>query len=177
MSFSNILDKTPRWVIVVAGAVVGISVLSTILRHAMTTGEDTTLWTFSLAHFSGYLFFIISPVEILYVHMLGEGHDGLLLIQLALATALGAQVIDYGIGYAFSGTVIDNVIGEKKYKRYLRRIDQYGGMTIFFFYLFPLSSPIIVLVAGMIRYPLRWMLVFSFTGLALKYHILAWIFG
>ena len=177
MSFRELLDKTPRWVIVVGGALIGISVLSFILRQAITTDEHTTLWTFSLVHFSGYLFFIISPVEILFYHMLGAEHPANRLIAFAVGTAILAQVIDYGIGYAFSRTVIDNVIGERKYKRYMKRIDRYGGMTIFFFCLFPLSSPIIVLVAGMIRYPLRWMLVFSVAGLTLKYLFLAWMFG
>ena len=177
MSFSTMLDRAPRWVIVVAGAVVGISLLSVLLRNAIIGGDDITLWTFSLAHFAGYLFFIISPVEILYLHMLGEEHAIVTLFLLALGTGVVAQGLDYGIGYAFSRSVIDNVIGERKYNRSLKRIDQYGGMTIFFFCLFPLSSPIIVLVAGMIRYPLRWTLFFSFTGLGLKYLLLAWLFA
>ncbi len=177
MSFSTMLDRTPRWVIVVAGAAVGISILSVLLRNAIISGDDITLWTFSLAHFAGYLFFIISPVEILYIHMLGEDQQTVTLFLLALGTGVLAQTIDYGIGYAFSQTVIENVIGEKKYERSLKRIDRYGGTTIFLFCLFPLSSPIIVLVAGMIRYPLRWSLFFSFTGLGLKYLILAWLFA
>lgn len=175
MSFSTLLDRTPRWVIVIAGAVAGISILSVLLRNAIISGEDISLWTFSLAHFAGYLFFIISPVEILYVHMLGEDPQIATLFLLALGTGVLAQMIDYGIGYAFSQTVIENVIGEKKYQRSLKRIDQYGGMTIFFFCLFPLSSPIVVLVAGMIRYSLRWTLFFSVTGLGLKYLILVWL--
>lgn len=177
MTFRTLLDKTPRWVILTIGAVVGITTLSSILHYAMTTGEDTTLMTFSLVHFSGYLFFIISPVEILFWHMLGEEHEASLLIQLALGTALAAQLIDYGIGYLFSGTIIDNVIGERKYERNRKRIERYSGTAIFLFCLLPLSSPIIVLVAGMIRYPVRWMLIFGATGLGLKYLFLAWIFA
>ncbi len=177
MTFGALLDKTPRWVIAAGGVAVGISILSLILRQSMATGEDTTLWTFSLVHFAGYLFFIVSPVEILFTHMLGEGHSISWLIGLAVITAVTAQWIDYGIGYAFSGAVIDNVIGRRKYTRYMKRIDRYGGMTIFFFCLFPLSSPIVVLVAGMIRYPLRWTTFFSVTGLSLKYIALAWLFA
>lgn len=177
MTFSALLDRIPRWFIVVGGAVAGVSVLSVILRHAMTTGEDTTLWTFSLVHFAGYLFFIISPVELLFAHMLTDEPDTALLILLALGTAIAAQLFDYGIGYAFSRTVIDNVIGERKYRRYLRRIERYGGITILAFCLLPLSSPIVVLVAGMIRFPLRWMVVLSLAGLSLKYLFIAWLFG
>ena len=147
-----------------------------MLRHALTTGEATTLWMFSLVHFSGYLFFILSPVEILFVHMLSEPHARSLLFILAMATALTAQTIDYALGYLFSDEVIDNVIGQKKYKRNLRRIETYGDWTIFVFCLFPLSSPILILVAGMIRYSLRRVLLFSSLGLALKYAALIYFF-
>ena len=176
MSLHEWLDRTPRWVIVALGAAVGITICSIILLHAITSGEETTIGTFAMAHFAGYLFFIISPVEILYVHMLSEEHSLSLLVGLAIGTAMAAQLIDYGIGYAFSGTVIDKVIGLKKYEIYEQRIDGYGGATIFLFCLLPLSSPIIVLVAGMIRYPLRWMLLFSFAGLSIKSLFLVWVF-
>ena len=143
----------------------------------MITGEATTLWMFSLVHFSGYLFFILSPVEILYVHMLGEPQPVTLLYTLAMGTALAAQAIDYALGYLFSDEVIQNVIGEKKYKRNLRRIEQYGDWTIFFFCLFPLSSPIVILVAGMIRHSLKRVILMSSFGLAIKYAALIYFFG
>lgn len=176
MRLSSILNKTPRWLFLVVGAFVGITLLSILLRNALTSGEETTLWTFSAAHFTGYLFLIISPVEILFVHMLGEEHDRALLFGLALGTALLAQTADYIIGLAFSSRVIENIIGEVKYLRNLHRIETYGGWTIFVFCLFPLSSPIVILVAGMIRYPVPRVLLFSSTGLALKYGALILVF-
>lgn len=163
--------------IALAGSVVGITVLSVVLRQAMTAGSDTTLSTFSLVHFGGYLFFIISPVEILFVHMLSEEVDVVTLVLLAVGTALAAQSIDYGIGLALSDTVIRKVIGERKYRRQRRRIDTYGGATIFLFCLLPLSSPILVLVAGLVRYPFGRLLAISFSGLASKYLLLAWMTG
>lgn len=168
----NTMDRTPRWLIVGLGAVVGISVLSLLLRHAMTTGEATTLTTFVLVHFAGYLFFILSPVELLYLHMLGEPHSLSALFALALISALLAQSLDYVIGYACSHTVIHNVIGEKKYQRYQKRIERYGGWTILIFCLLPLSSPIIILVAGMIRYPALHVVVMSAAGLSVKYSLM-----
>lgn len=176
MNLGTIMDRTPRWLIVGLGAVVGISVLSLLLRHAMTTGEATTLTTFVLVHFAGYLFFILSPVELLYLHMLGEPHSLSVLFALALLSALVAQALDYGIGYACSHAVIHNVIGEKKYQRHHNRIEKYGGWTIFLFCLFPLSSPIIILVAGMIRYPALHVLVMSAAGLAVKYGLMIVLF-
>ena len=170
------MNRTPHWLFLVGGAFVGIALLSILLRNAMATGEETTLSTFAAAHFTGYLFFVISPVEILYAHMLGEEHDVSTLFGLALGTALLAQTADYAIGLAFSSRVIEHIIGEENYLRNLHRIEAYGGWTIFVFCLFPLSSPIVILVAGMIRYPLPRVLLFSSTGLALKYSALALFF-
>ncbi|MEQ9394746.1 hypothetical protein [Haliea sp.] len=170
------MNRTPRWLFLAIGAFVGIALLSVLLRNAVTTGEETTLWTFAAVHFTGYLFLVISPVEIFYVHMLGAGHDLTTLFGLALGTALLAQTADYKIGLAFSDSVIEKVIGEENYVRNLHRIEAYGSWTIFFFCLFPLSSPIVILVAGMIRYPLLRVLLFSSTGLALKYSALALFF-
>lgn len=173
--FGRLLDWTPRWLIVVAGLAAGISILSYGLRQMLIAGDETTIWMFGLFHFAGYLFFIVSPVEILYARMVEFNHDLMLLWTVAVGTALLGQAIDYMIGYAFSDTVIKNLIGEKKYKRYYNRIDRYGGMTIFFFCLFPLSSPIVLLVAGMIRYPAGWAALFSAVGLSIKYAVIAFM--
>lgn len=173
IDWNGIWDRTPRWFVIVAGSFVGISLLSLLLRHSIITGAETTIWKFAGVHFAGYIFFIISPVEILYIHMLREGHDVWTLFGVAMGTALLAQAIDYGIGLAFSNTLIEKIIGARKYQRNMRRIEAYGGWTIFFFCLFPLSSPIVVLVAGMIRYSWKQVALFSIAGLALKYAVLA----
>ncbi len=173
--FGRLLDWTPRWLIVVAGLAAGISILSYGLRQMLIAGDETTIWMFGLFHFAGYLFFIVSPVEILYARMVEFNHGLVLLWTVAVGTALLGQAIDYMIGYAFSDAVIKNLIGEKKYKRYYNRIDRYGGMTIFFFCLFPLSSPIVLLVAGMIRYPAGWAALFSAVGLSIKYAVIAFM--
>ncbi len=165
-------DRIQRWSIALVGLMAGIAILSFVLRHALATGEATRLPVFAWVHFAGYLFFIISPVELLYAHMLAADQPAWPLFLIAVGTAWLAQTIDYAIGFAFSGRVIDQVLGLRKYKRYLRRIERYGGLTILFFCLFPLSSPIVVLVAGIMRYPLRWMWLFSLIGLCLKYALM-----
>lgn len=173
--FGRLQAWKPRWLIVVAGLVTGISILSYGLRQMLIAGDETTIWMFGLFHFAGYLFFIVSPVEILFARMVEFDHGLGLLWVVAVGTALVGQAIDYLIGYAFNDTVIDNVIGEKKYRRYYKRIEKYGGMTIFFFCLFPLSSPIVLLVAGMMRYPARWAMLLSVVGLSIKYAVIGYL--
>lgn len=175
MSISRLLDNIPRWLIAGSGLLIGILILSVSMRGVLVGGEEATLSMFAMVHFSGYLFFIISPVEILYVHMLGEPYASGLLFVVAVITALTAQAVDYGIGYSVSSAVITNIIGEKKYHRHLKWIHNYGGLMIFMVSLSPLSSPIVLLVAGMIRYPFRRAMVYSLGGLSIKYMALALI--
>jgi len=173
--FGRLLVWPPHWLIVVAGLVTGISILSYGLRQTLIAGDETTIWMFGLFHFAGYLFFIVSPVEILFARMVEFDHGLGLLWMVAVGTAMVGQAIDYLIGYALNYTVIENIIGEKKYRRYYKRIEKYGGMTIFFFCLFPLSSPIVLLVSGMMRYPTRWAILLSVVGLSIKYAVIGYL--
>jgi membrane protein DedA with SNARE-associated domain len=67
-------------------------------------------------------------------------------------------------------------VGEKRLIKAEKYIRKYGNLTIFVFNFFPLSSPVIALVAGMLKYRLRHLLIYSLLGLALKYIVLSLIF-
>jgi len=135
------------------------------------------LRTFALIHFSGYLFFVISPVELLFINMPVLSSMKWDMIGIAVGTGLLAQTIDYGIGETFSNFVIQRIIGERRYNRYLGRIKRYGDATIFLFCFLPLSSPVAVLVAGMIQYGFLRVFFFCTLGLTAKYILLAHLFG
>ena len=93
-----------------------------------------------------------------------------------MATAVVAQIIDYTIGRLVSERLL-NMIGHKKYDRVKRKIDRYGGWAIFIFSLFPLSSPNMLLVAGMVRFNAVYALAISAAGLAAKYLVIVYLFG
>jgi len=175
--FTKWLRANPRIIAYGIGILVGIVVLSVVLRRIIVLDEEPSLRTFAIIHFSGYLFFIISPVELLFVNMPDLRANMWDMVGLAVGTALLAQAFDYGIGDTFSRFVIHRIIGERRYKKYLGRINRYGDVTIFLFCFLPLSSPIVVLVAGMIQYGLLRILFISSIGLTAKYIVLAYIFG
>jgi len=169
--------KSPRVIASGLGVLAGIVVLSVVLHRLIVLDEEPTLRTFAFIHFSGYLFFIISPVELLYINMPNLGEMKWNMVSLAVGTALLAQTIDYGIGDTFSEFVIHKIIGESRYRRYLQRIKRYGDITIVLFCLLPLSSPILILVAGMIQYGILRIFLLSTIGLTAKYIALAYLFG
>ncbi len=174
MGYDRFIRRHTRFWGIVAGFAVGTLILSLFFRKAFLMDDEATLWAFSLVHFAGYLFFIVSPVEIVFARMVAEDFAWTELAGIAIGTAITAQLVDYAIGYAASNTVIHRIIGDRKYSKASIHIDRYGGLTLFLFNLLPLSSPIIILVAGMIRYPLRWVLTMSLAGLTVKYLLLIW---
>ena len=161
--------KRSRIVAVLLTALVIIAYVSTTLGRAIYEGQSPGLGSFAAVHFAGYLFFLLMPVEALVPVYEAEGHAGATLILIAVSTALVAQLIDYGIGRAFSDWVIEKVVGQDRYDRVRATIEKWGGAAIFFFNLLPLSSPNMLLVSGIVRYSAPKAFFFSFVGLTAKY--------
>lgn len=162
-----------RLIWTIAAVVLFILALSFIATNIVFIERPATLFSFALVNFGGYLFFLLMPVEILFYYYLTIGANPLTMIVIAVATALIAQVIDYEIGKYFSSKVIDGVISKKRYKKYEHLIHKWGGPSIFLFNLFPLSSPILLLVAGIIKFNMRKALTYSAAGLIIKYSVIA----
>ena len=165
-----------RLIVFILGLLVGVYLISFVIGGAIFGDYKPSLLSFVLVHFAGYLFFILSPVELFFLYLISLDYNPFSLIFLAIITAMLAQLIDYTIGYFISHTFIVDIIGEKRYEKSRKRIDKYGNLTIFLFNLLPLSSPIIALVAGMLRYKLKSVLFYSFVGLLIKYVVISLIF-
>lgn len=153
-----------------------IMILSATLGNDFIHGKSQSLGSFSILHFSGYLFFLLMPVELSFIYCSHGDVHTLSLIAAAVGTAISAQIIDYWIGYSISTRIITRLFGERKSQKAIKTIMKYGDLTIFLFNLLPLSSPIVCLASGMIKYPFKKVLLFSLTGLTFKYLLIAWLF-
>ncbi len=170
------MKRRIRILTLIAGVSIGFYLLYLTLGKLILEEAKPDITSFILVHFAGYIFFIVSPVELLFIQFVGLHFDSALIVSLAVATAMLAQALDYAFGYFIKDYFIKDMIGEKKYEKTKRRLDKYNNIIIFMFNLLPLSSPIIMLVAGMLRYNFRNALIYSFAGLTIKYIILAMIF-
>ena len=157
-------------------AVIAIFFVSTTLGRAIYAGHSPGLTSFALIHFAGYLFFLLMPVEALVPIYQGEGHSGATLVVIAVLTAIAAQVIDYSIGRAVKEGSVHELIGEKRYVKFKDMIDKWGGWAIVLFNLLPLSSPNVLLVAGITRYSARRAFLYSALGLMGKYVAIVYAF-
>lgn len=152
-------------------------IASVTIGRDIFANNDKSMLSFAIVNFSGYLFFfLLMPVELAFIYYLRSGYDPMMLNLIAIATAMAAQVIDYLIGYFFSAGIIDRLIGRKRYEKAEDEIRKYGNWALFFSNLLPLSSPIISLAAGMLKYRIKDALFFSFAGMICRYLLLTFLF-
>ena len=164
-----------RFIYILLTSVIAICIFSFTIGKEIYAGKTESLYSFGLVHFSGYLFFLLMPVELAFLYYLPFYSDGVL-IAVALCTAVVAQCIDYFIGRLIRPRRIIAIMGKKRLVKAEGYIQKYGLFTIFIFNLFPLSSPVIALVAGMIKFNCRQFLLVSISGLLLKYFLLSLCF-
>lgn len=153
----------------ILGFLAVIIILSTTVGRTLLEGRVPEIGSFIGVHFAGYLFFLVMPVEALIPWYISQGHQILTIFSLAIITALAAHVINYTLGHYVPDKTLIEWIGKKKYTKSKKFMKKYGAPIIFVFDLFPLSSPILLLVAGMTRFGLKKALLYSFLGLTVKY--------
>src|SRR5690554_1601892 len=106
----------PRFAIFAVVTLTAILIISLTVGKDIYEGRGQTLTSFSLIHFSGYLFFLLMPVEMAFIYYL-NWYDEITLIWSALVTATVAQFIDYLIGYSINSRSITRFVNEKKIRK------------------------------------------------------------
>lgn len=170
------MTRRTRILIAVVTVLIAVALVSSTVGRALYAGRAPGLGSFVTVHFAGYLFFLLMPVEALVPYYQAEGHEAGLLVLLAVTTALAAQAIDYGIGRSVGSRMLESFLGEQRYARFSGLISRWGTWAILTFNLFPLSSPNMLLVAGMSRFGAVRALAWSAVGLVAKYIAIVYLF-
>lgn len=158
-------------------AILAVVIVSLTIGRDIYFNRGSSMLSFAIVNFSGYLFFLFMPVEVAFIYYLNTGMDLYLLNAVTLCTAIASQLIDYFVGRSLSTRIIDRLIGRNRYEKAEAEIRKYGNIAIFIFNLFPISSPVIMLAAGMLKHRLKEAFLYSISGLILKYLVLTFIFG
>ena len=156
--------------------VLAVIIVSLTIGKSIYGHRELTMLSFAILNFSGYLFFLLMPVELAFIYYLHSDFNIYLLNLVTLGTAVCSQMIDYLIGRSFSKKIIDRLIGRHRFEKAESEIRKYGNITIFVFNLLPLSSPVIALAAGMLKHRVYEVIMYSFAGLFLKYLIMTLLF-
>ncbi len=153
------------------------AIISFVIGESILQGARPEISSFALIHFAAYLWFLLMPVEALVPILMASGHSHLPVFVVAVTTALLALAIDYAFGLLVPRRWFERFIEEKRRDKYQRYLEGYGKYVIFFFAATPLSSPILTLISGAIRYPFRQLMAYTLAGLAFKYALLVLIGG
>lgn len=165
-----------KFYFILLASVIAICLVSFTVGRELYAGKSENIFSFGLVHFSGYLFFLLMPVELAFIYYL-PFYSETQLITAALGTAIIAQCIDFYIGKLIRPKKIFEIMGRKRILKAERQIERFGVLTIFVFNLLPLSSPIIALAAGMLKYDFKRFIVVSTCGLLIKYVVIAYCFA
>jgi membrane protein DedA with SNARE-associated domain len=166
-----------RWWIIILNVFVVLSIFYLMIGRSLQSHEPPDLLSFSFTIFAGYLFFLLMPVELIFIYFANAGQINLFLqVALTVSIAMTSQSIDYLIGHSASQSFIKKLISPKRFVRANTFLIRYGHFIIFIFNVLPLSSPILCLSAEMLGFPYRKVLIFSTTGLLIKYSIIALFF-
>lgn len=160
----------------VIGIVLTLALTISLLLSPYFLLVRPSVWHFVVVHFTGHLFFVFMPSELLVPYFLSYGFSPVLLFVLSLATALAALAIDYAIGRILPEFRLKEFVGPKRYGKYRDKLVQYEKLIVFFVAATPLSSPVLLLIAGMIRFSFRDAMLYTVAGLALKYLVIIAIY-
>jgi membrane protein DedA with SNARE-associated domain len=160
----------------IAGILLVMGIFSLTIGRDLYLGRPSNILSFAVIHFAGYLFFLLMPVEAAYIYFMAQHGNTFILTFLALSTAMAALIVDYYCGLLVSRQFIEKFIKKERYEKSKSYILKYGNVTIFIFNLLPLSSPLLILAAGMIKYPLKPVIIYSLLGLFFKYFIMMLFF-
>lgn len=152
-------------------------VSSLTIGHQIYENKKPDIISFSIINFFGYLFFMLMPVEVLFAFYLSLEMNTLLILFVALLTAILAEIMDYIVGRLLSEHFIEKIINRKRYDRFKKYIWKYGALAILLFNLLPLASSVLSLAAGMLKYRFRKFLFYSILGLVIKYLVLIMLFS
>jgi membrane protein DedA with SNARE-associated domain len=139
------------------------------------TEQPPNLISFVFTVFAGYLFFLLMPIELIFIYFVGQHHHHpAALVTITVMVAMISQTLDFLIGRFAGEKLIIDIINPRHYDRAKHFLIKFGALTIFLFNLFPLSSPLLSLISGILQYPYRLVFIYSSMGLLLKYGIIAY---
>lgn len=164
-------------------AIAGLLIIAAIVIASLTVGRDIYygsrdhgLLSFAIVNASGYLFFLVMPVELAFIYYLSGNVNIWALNAVALGTALMSQAVDYIIGFLLSEKIIERFIGKRRYEKAENDLRKYGNIAILIFNALPLSSPVISLAAGILKHRIKDAVLYTVAGLLFKYLVLTLIF-
>lgn len=160
----------------VLGLIAGTLILSLTYSDVLIEKSQTSLESFLMINFVGYLFFIIMPIEALFLYYLTESYNPITLILGATITGFFGQMVDFMLGKLIDEKHAITIVGKEKYGKIKHILHKYGKPIIFVFSLSILSSPLVTFISGIVKCDWKMIFFYGFLGLLVKYIIITGVY-
>ncbi len=158
------------------GILIGLILVSFIYSNNLMYNDVISFESFLLINFLGYLFFLLMPVEAIFIFYLNNGYSVDVLLIAAIVTAVLGQIVDFLLGLLVSEKFARNLIGKKTYNNIKSKVQKYLSLCVFIFSLTFLPSSVMAFIAGVVKADYKRVFFYSFLGLTVKYFIIVGIF-
>ncbi|MDP7116233.1 MAG: VTT domain-containing protein [Candidatus Woesearchaeota archaeon] len=141
-------------------------------QHINYQIDDRSLPGLFYANAFGSLFFIMLPIELIFIYYSLLGYNTLLLILISTVGSLVGMAFDYFFGYVFGKGVLRTLM-RKSYDKLEALNNNFGAAIIIFgnaIIIFP--SQLYALIVGSTRYSFKKFMVYTTIGRIIKYSIL-----
>jgi membrane protein DedA with SNARE-associated domain len=136
--------------------------------HIFAEINGRTLLGLFYASFFGSLFFIMIPLELLFLYYATLGYPGVSLVGLAvIAIAIGLS-LDYLFGWLVGKRVLVFILRDK-FEKFHKWINKWGAIAIFFGAATPFPIQPVSVIIGAVGYSMKKFIIFAVAGLLAKY--------
>ena len=118
--------------------------------------------------FSGSLFFLFLPLEILFLTFLRNGANPVSLLLVTISVLVVSHSINYAIGKRLDA-LSKILISPKKFYKLKGLLNHYGPLLIFIVNALPLSSPVLSAILGSFRYRKIRFYLYTISGQIILY--------
>ena len=147
-----------------------VNAINSASSHVFQNLKSTTLLgAFYTALFGG-LFFVVIPMEAVFITFI-KGVNPYLVNIIYIGGILISYSFDYYIGYKLAG-VSKKIITPKKFYKIKGIINRYGSWAVFGFNVLPLPSQPLSAILGVFRYNIKRFYLFMLSGQIIKYAVI-----
>ncbi len=139
-----------------------------IVQHFTMQIKGKTLLGMFYSSFFGACFFVVLPIEVVFLYFLSLKYHFLLVYFVTVIGTVLGLIFDYLIGFLI-GIPILRYFLKKKYERYSKLIERYGSWIIFVGNLIIFPIDIVSLIVGSLRFSFRKFVVYTLLGTAIKF--------
>ena len=135
--------------------------------HIAAEISKRTILGLFYACFFGSLFFIVLPIELIFLYYVALGYSVPLVVSLTLLGYLMGLCLDYLFGFVVGARVIRFFLREK-FERFHKMIEKWGGIVVFVgsAVIFPIQ--LITVIVGSAKYSFKKFVIFAALGLFVK---------